>query len=472
MCLLMIHKNKKLPLKEMILIIILFLIAFIIRIWHLTDRSLWNDELWTVFFSSAKHLKNMWSMLYVVSHKFAENPPLYLIVIRFWVNIFGNGEFAFRFPSVIFGSLSIPVFYFITKQFVSKKIALICSILLIFSPIHIYYSQEARCYSLFILLSFISTYFFVKLMNSSKGKIADKLGYISSITAMLYTHYYSIFLILAHILLILLQSKKKKNWIFLYSLIVLLFTPWMTAFLLQLSGLSTGSWVQRIVFQKGLIDNLFFFSPYNNSFPISYFFIFLFFLGIIKTFFTITFTKPYLKYLLLLWFSISILVPLALSQIFQPFFVYRFTFISLAPYIIYVSIGLEWLTKYKIILFISIILIIYLSISNMANIPFVPVENWKAVLSDLVQDNNKSGIPLLVNPETPATEMAVEYYSRGKQLNLIKNKQLNVPNTTCFKKILVISRYANYNPTSICRYTISKRSSSNGLLLFKLSLIK
>ena len=129
------------------------------------------------------------------------------------MQIFGQSEFSIRFPALIFGVLSIFMIYKLGKVLFNLEIGLLSALILAISPFHIHYSQEARPYSLLMVLSLISTYYFVKFIkshheknfrgkfNSLSHKILSFLKnkkiigiYIASTLIGIYTHYFIFFL--------------------------------------------------------------------------------------------------------------------------------------------------------------------------------------------------------------------------------------------------------------------------------------
>jgi hypothetical protein len=69
------------------------------------------------------------------------------------------------------------------------------SLIVALSPLHIYYSQEARVYEIMVLLALLSFYFFLKVLT--KGNAAACVGYVLCTTVLLYSHIYGLFIILA-----------------------------------------------------------------------------------------------------------------------------------------------------------------------------------------------------------------------------------------------------------------------------------
>lgn len=72
------------------------------------------------------------------------------------VNYFGESNFILRLPSAVFGVLLIPVFYFITKNIIGKKFALLGAAFITFNPFMIYYSRFFRNYSILTLFYFLT----------------------------------------------------------------------------------------------------------------------------------------------------------------------------------------------------------------------------------------------------------------------------------------------------------------------------
>jgi len=122
----------------MIFLILIF--GLVLRLISL-NQSLWLDEA-----TSALVVRNFGFSEIITKFSPGDfHPPLYYLVIRAWSLVFGTGEVALRMPSVIFGVLTIWVVYKISK---SKLAALLVAT----SGLFIYYSQEARMYSLVTLL--------------------------------------------------------------------------------------------------------------------------------------------------------------------------------------------------------------------------------------------------------------------------------------------------------------------------------
>jgi len=143
--------------KKQILLISIFILAFGLRLIAL-NQSLWLDEAiqaWSTTFS----LKNL-----ITGYMKGDfNPPLYHLILWGWTKLFGTSEIALRLPSVFFG---LGIVYFVYKISSSRLATLLTAI----NPLLIYYSQEARMYSLAAFLFLGSLYYFQKFYKTKLKK--------------------------------------------------------------------------------------------------------------------------------------------------------------------------------------------------------------------------------------------------------------------------------------------------------------
>jgi len=129
------------------------------------------------------------------------NPPLYYILLSMWIKCLGpllakclgSGELILRSLSTVFGVFSILLIYKLGKMLFDTKAGLASAFILSLSPIHIWYSQEARGYSLSIFLAMMIVYFFISAIKNNH--ISSWIGFsLSSLLALL-TNYFSFFII-------------------------------------------------------------------------------------------------------------------------------------------------------------------------------------------------------------------------------------------------------------------------------------
>jgi len=157
-----------------------------------------------------------------------------------WLAIFKNTEIVARFPSAIFGGLAIGFLYLLGKELYNHYIGLFSALMMAFSTHHIYYSQTARMYSLMVLLSVASLYYFVKIIKDTQNQYY-KAKYILSTVLLCYTHFFGLFILLSEIIYLLavkvleewfnndkdLNNIDSYHWSKIQSIIGLLISPWL-----------------------------------------------------------------------------------------------------------------------------------------------------------------------------------------------------------------------------------------------------
>jgi len=136
-----------------------------LRLSHLGAKSLWLDEGATVALARASWQHFAW----VWWHGEANLQTIYFLLMRGWIHL-GDSEAWLRLPSALFGIAAIPLLYVVARKFMSPEPALAAAALLALSPGHVYYSQEARGYTLAILTVLLSTYFFVRAVEQCQPR--------------------------------------------------------------------------------------------------------------------------------------------------------------------------------------------------------------------------------------------------------------------------------------------------------------
>jgi mannosyltransferase len=124
-----------------VVLALLTLLAAALRFWRLGDWSFWADEIATL--RDAQHLRNV--ITYPVGY------ALIGFVVRHW----GPHEFAARLVPAIAGAISVPALYLIGRKLFSERAAVLSAVLLAVSSYHIFFSQEARYYTLMTLFSML-----------------------------------------------------------------------------------------------------------------------------------------------------------------------------------------------------------------------------------------------------------------------------------------------------------------------------
>ncbi len=98
--------------KKSQLFFVVFLVGLFLRVYGLSANGLWIDEGFSIG-ASRGIFKLMQSptLTDFINNYIDKNPPLYFMFLNLWMKLFGDSEFIIRFPSVIFGMLSIIMIY-------------------------------------------------------------------------------------------------------------------------------------------------------------------------------------------------------------------------------------------------------------------------------------------------------------------------------------------------------------------------
>lgn len=187
------------------------------RFYQLGRESLWYDEVGSVDQATCA--------LPSLFLDFFHDPPLYPLILRFWIKVFGVSETALRFPSFLFSIFSLILAYKIAKKLFNDDLALIVITLLAFSAFHIFYAQEARYYMLSFFLVLVSVFLFLKILEKHNIKSYYQLCIINILN--LFANPLSFFLILLETVFLLRKNEAhKKLWIGLVSLSLFIFSFW------------------------------------------------------------------------------------------------------------------------------------------------------------------------------------------------------------------------------------------------------
>ena len=159
-----------------------------LRIYRLSSQSFWVDEVIQVNLSS----KSVKDIIPSVFH--GDSAPLSHFFLHYWMLLLGSHEFSVRLLFVVFGILSIYFLFILARELFDAKVALLSALLLSISPFHVWHSQDARMYSLWMLLSIISVLFFLKFLKNNKR--IYMFAYVLATLLSLYAHIYTVFIIL------------------------------------------------------------------------------------------------------------------------------------------------------------------------------------------------------------------------------------------------------------------------------------
>lgn len=223
---------KRLSLTALLMIVLLGGLA---RFYHLDEKSLWSDEIATIATSMGNSIDpdaytlrhqsfdppqpvpaNSYWQKASQSHglgnfnattavlKFNVHPPLFFWLMNLWCHFFGLTPWALRIPAVLFGLMGLPVMYGLALQLMRlngdsftqgqrQAFALLTTAMLAISAYQVDHAQDARQYTLLILLALISAWLatgLLQTLQTDRRRSLLWLGLAFSLSAGLYTQYF------------------------------------------------------------------------------------------------------------------------------------------------------------------------------------------------------------------------------------------------------------------------------------------
>jgi len=161
-------------------------LALALRLYRLDARSLWLDEILT---SQPAHLRNPGDVIAWSQAAINQMPLFYMFT--WFLGHWSDGAVMLRLPATIAGTILAPVVFLLGRSLFGTLVGLVAGLLVAIMPFAVWYSQEARSYTLLMLLTTLQMYF--ALAAVKRGGVLTWLGLASLTILNLYTHYVAIF---------------------------------------------------------------------------------------------------------------------------------------------------------------------------------------------------------------------------------------------------------------------------------------
>jgi 4-amino-4-deoxy-L-arabinose transferase-like glycosyltransferase len=175
----------------------------VLRFWQLGRQSFWYDEVVTAGLMRS----SLRGMLHGV-HAGESSPYLYYVLAWCWAKVAGTSEVGLRSFSALVGTAAIPVTYGAGQVLVSRRAGVLAAALVAFSPFLIWYSQEARAYSLFVLAGSLTLLTFARAWANPSRRGLVYWAIASALA--LWTHYFAFFLVGAEGFLIVARPTTRR----------------------------------------------------------------------------------------------------------------------------------------------------------------------------------------------------------------------------------------------------------------------
>jgi hypothetical protein len=254
----------------LIAITAVLLLAALLRIYHITQQSIWFDEAfaWNIIIQD-----DMFPRIATDTH-----PPLYYLMLRVWVFFSGDSPLALRYLSALASIMTVAFVYRVGRELmftiistrnysppakardyqkdkpskvaetikqpnnnqplqrawnplVGQLPAMFCapvfaSFVIAISDAEIFLAQEARNYALYTFFATLSMWMYLRWLR--RPSITSAFWWASSVTALVYTHYLGLFIPFIqglHVLLFL-RGRMRINGVGILALSGLPVLPW------------------------------------------------------------------------------------------------------------------------------------------------------------------------------------------------------------------------------------------------------
>lgn len=178
-----------------------------------------------------------------------QHPPLYYVMVRLWVEWFGNSVAVTRSLSAVISLFAFPSIYWLCRElFKSSLVGWVAIALIAVSPLHILYAQQAREYSLWMVTILLSS---AALLQAMRLKTQLSWGiYATTLTLGFYTYPFSVLLTIGHTIYVITVERFRLSKTFVAYLLtsifgIIAFVPWLLVIITNLTAIHNGTaWLE------------------------------------------------------------------------------------------------------------------------------------------------------------------------------------------------------------------------------------
>lgn len=169
-------------------------------------------------------------------------PPLYYMLLRLWVNLFGEADLSLRILSVLFSMIAVAVFFDVVRLMSGTRYGLWAALVMAIAGAQIQMSHEVRAYSLVLLLSLLACDAIVRIerFGASSGRAA---ALAAACLGVMLTHYFAYGVVAALALYAVLRLRDRARGYALSALlcaVVLIVITWLPFLIQQMRDYAPG----------------------------------------------------------------------------------------------------------------------------------------------------------------------------------------------------------------------------------------
>lgn len=383
-----------------IALVLLLILGASLRFQGLTLQSYWMDELHSASYSQpGQGLKKVVLRVAGDAH-----PPIYQVSLWFTYKFLGFSEWSGRFLSAFFGMFGLVFIFLLGSSLLNQKAGLFAAALTAPMFFHLFYSQEVRSYSLLFCLTAACYLALFALIRKPEGK--RSLVYAVFAAALVYTHYFGFFVLVAHVVLVAglviwnhRRYKPVLGWCFVAAIIVgTAFAPWLPAF--ASNPLLSDPWIEPVGpdFAWSYIRH-YFASGFNLVMAGSFL---LFLAGFFPLFHASREEQASdlpVWWILISWIVVTLGVPYIVTVSVVPVLIPRVTIIMLPALIMLLSWPLTRL-KQSLVIACSLLMAILLTVSLVQGDLYFRKEwknNWRGAVQHVLTEDPEGKYPIVGN---------------------------------------------------------------------------
>ncbi len=382
---------------------LVFAVGVVLRLLLLGQQSFWYDEAASVALATHGAVD-----LLLGRARDLGNPPLFPLFLHGWMLAVGQASDAWlRVLPALFGIASLPLVFVVGRRLVGDTAARLATLLFAVAPFQVQLAQETRTYSLLVLLGLLSALGLLRALQEPRRVGAWAL-HAAATCAMLYAHYFAVFLILAEVVALLGRGTRHRRFLvpaaLSFAAAAVGYLLWLPALLAQMTtkgnlGRSAESWYLHVAatpFVYGFGTTL----AWKQSLSVPR--------VLLAGFGAVAFGTALLlgvwaglrsrrPSLLLWWFVLPIAVPFAVSVALFPLYNVRYVVLGSVPFYMLVALGLGAMgRRLRTVALFGIGLSVLASSVSYFRTMVKP--NWRAAVA-YVEQNVQPGAVILIDAD-------------------------------------------------------------------------
>jgi uncharacterized membrane protein len=477
------ERSASLKTSQIVLLLLFVAAGGFLRFYRISRPSLWMDELWSIEMSmgrgsvhdhlpanvirtdnpaltriqSAAPWPAIWTHLAGYAH-----PPLYYILLRFWMELFGVSELSVRSLSALCSGLTILVFFDVCRLLHGPRVALLAAGIMSLAIAQIEFAQNARSYALLILLGVCSANLLLRLV--SERPAAWRLALLTILlTALALTHYNAWGLIGALAIFAFIRASKAHRFRVMIPFVAcaaLVAIGWLHWMVLQLAALpsmlptflaetSDFHALHTLLRAIGLPGKFLIGDSFALNMP-SAFYVVIAILSVAVPVVRLPWRRDALLWILWLGGTLGCIAVVDLARKSVELDYLRYTILG-SPAVYALLAGVDWPSRPVVRDAVPLITLAILCLCAVTwlNEPATPKEDWRALIGD-TEENAIPGELLVFYGDDPwispgAWYLALDYYApRSRHPWLILNHRADAAllnELATYKSVILIGPY-------------------------------